>query len=246
MAIIWALVSGSTLFLGAYFGIKNKFSHSWIARIMALGSGALLGHISIEMTLMAKKSSGTANTILGLVIGSLGYCTINWYLSKQGAKHRKRCGECVQQPTEGDTSGSGMAIAAGTLADASPKGLIIGINLAQHGHPGTATVLAFLIANFPESLSSSTGMTQAKRSKKYINLLWASVLVVTIISSVSGALLFPILPEIVKGYIEAATAGLLFAMVVETMVPEAFDKSPDFSGILAVLGFAILAFTAAQ
>ncbi len=245
-AIVWCLISGSALLIGSYFGIKDKFTHSWIARVMAFGSGSLLGLISIDMTLMAKKSTGTTNTVIGLFIGALVFCLANWFLSKKGAKERKRCGECVEQKTEKEASGSGVAIAAGTMLDAIPEGLILGIAIAQKGTPGIATILGFLLSNFPESLSASTGMIKAKRSKKYINAIWLGAILVTIITSQIGVFAFPLLPETFKGLIEAISAGLLFAMVTETMIPEAFDHAPDFSGVLTVLGFSILALTAAQ
>ncbi|HXH30829.1 MAG TPA: hypothetical protein VNJ01_08445 [Bacteriovoracaceae bacterium] len=245
-AIIWCLISGSALLIGSYFGIKDKFTHSWIARIMAFGSGSLLGLISIDMTLMAKQTTGTINTVIGLLLGASVFCLANWLLSKKGAKERKRCGECVEQKTEKDSSGSGLAIACGTMLDAIPEGLILGIDIAQNGKPGIATILGFFVSNFPESLSASTGMIKAKRSKKYINAIWLGAILMTIITSQLGVFLFPILPETYKGLIEAIAGGLLFAMVTETMIPEAFDHSPDFSGVLTVLGFSILALTAAQ
>ena len=37
------------------------------------------------------------------------------------------------------------------------------------------------------------------------------------------------------------SAGILLAMAVETMIPEAFEKAPAFCGAVAVLGFAVIA-----
>jgi hypothetical protein len=45
----------------------------------------------------------------------------------------------------------------------------------------------------------------------------------------------------VAGIFDAVSGGILVAMAVESMIPEAFDKTPLFSGTIAVLGFATIA-----
>jgi hypothetical protein len=47
------------------------------------------------------------------------------------------------------------------------------------------------------------------------------------------------------GALEAASGGILLAMALETMIPEAFEEAPLFSGTTAVLGFAVSAAAAA-
>ena len=44
----------------------------------------------------------------------------------------------------------------------------------------------------------------------------------------------------VRGTVEAFAAGAILALVSETMIPEAFHGSPQFNGLLLVVGFVAL------
>ena len=44
----------------------------------------------------------------------------------------------------------------------------------------------------------------------------------------------------VQGTVEAFAAGAILALVAETMIPEAFHGSPQFAGLLLVVGFVAL------
>ena len=43
-----------------------------------------------------------------------------------------------------------------------------------------------------------------------------------------------------RGTVEAFAAGAILALVSETMIPEAFYGSPQFNGLLLVVGFVAL------
>jgi len=112
-AAIWALISSSTLIFGAFLGIQDQFDHKGVARFMAMGSGALLGLLTFDMTLVAKRETGSVRAVMGLLIGAVCFCSANWLLAHKGARHRKRCGKCVEQPSEREVPGSGTVIAVG-------------------------------------------------------------------------------------------------------------------------------------
>jgi len=44
----------------------------------------------------------------------------------------------------------------------------------------------------------------------------------------------------VRAMLEAFAAGVILALVAETMIPEAFHGSPQFNGLLLVVGFVAL------
>jgi ZIP family zinc transporter len=44
----------------------------------------------------------------------------------------------------------------------------------------------------------------------------------------------------VRGTVNAFAAGAILALVSETMIPEAFHGSPQFNGLLLVVGFVTL------
>jgi zinc transporter, ZIP family len=107
--------------------------------------------------------------------------------------------------------------------------------------PTAVVVAGFFLANVPESLSGSAGMYLAGRSRKYIFSVWGVATLVTPVAAVLGSLLFAAAPPSIAGIFHALSAGILLAMAVETMIPEALEKAPAFCGAVAVLGFALIA-----
>jgi ZIP family zinc transporter len=156
-----------------------------------------------------------------------------------GAAHRKRCGGCVQQPTESEQPGSGVAIAIGNALDGLPEALLLGIALRDRVVP-LALVFAFSAGNLPEALSSAAGMRAAGRSRSYIFLLWSAIAIGAVLAIATGYLGFGSLSAVWPPRLQAFGAGALLAMTAETMIPEAFHNSPRFSGLLAAVGFGLL------
>jgi ZIP family zinc transporter len=146
----------------------------------------------------------------------------------------------VEQPTEDQKPGSGLAIAAGTFLDGVPEGVVLGISVLHQGAPGVGTITAFFLANIPEALSSSAGMRKAARSARYVFGLWTGIaLMIGVAAAVAGLVLRGTGPA-VRGTAEAFAAGAILALVSETMIPEAFHGTPQFNGLLLVIGFAVL------
>src|SRR5436309_10942712 len=120
----WGLVAGSALILGAAIGYYAAVPQRLIAGIMAFGGGVLISALSFDLMDEAYKRGGFDSTAAGFLGGAAVYTAANWYLSRKGAKHRKRSGK--QQPSESDDSGSGLAIAVGALLDGIPESIVIG------------------------------------------------------------------------------------------------------------------------
>ena len=98
---------------------------------------------------------------------------------------------------------------------------------------------AFALGNFAEGLSSTAGLRNAGRSRRYVFVLWSGVALVTAAAAVLGYALFTG-GGVGQGWLESIAAGALIALVVETMTPEAVHGQPRFSDLLAMLGFAAL------
>jgi hypothetical protein len=60
----------------------------------------LIALLSVDLMEKAFEEGGAGPTVGGFLIGALVFCVINWLLAKRAAQHSKRCGGCVQQPTE--------------------------------------------------------------------------------------------------------------------------------------------------
>ena len=237
--VAWGAASSVGLLVGAIAGSFFRVPHRAIAMAMSVGSGLLLAGVSLKVAADAIRLAGPLAAALSLLIGAALFSATNALFARFGAAHRKRCGECVQQPVESQQPGSGVAIALGNAFDAVPDAIVLGIALQDRIVP-LALVVAFSVGNFPEALSSAAGMRTAGRSYTYILLLWSAIAAGAAVAIAAGYVGFGWLSAEWPPRLAAFGAGALLAMTAETMIPEAFHNSPRFSGLLAAFGFGLL------
>lgn len=238
---LYGLLSALGLIAGAMAGLWLHMRHRTIAAVTAVGVGLLIAAASLYLISGAGEAVAAPLAVSAALAGAAAFSLANLALRRWEAEKRKRCGECVRQPSEADMPGSGLAIAFGSLLDAVPEALIIGAAVAGGGEAllPAALIAAFAFANFAEGLSSAAGMRNAGRSRRYVLLVWTGATLVTVAATMLGFVLFSG-KSVERGWLEAFAAGALIALVVETMAPEAMAGHPSFTGLLAMLGFSAL------
>lgn len=241
LAGLYGFLAASGLIAGALAALWLQMRHRVIAAVTAVGVGLLIAAASLYLISGALEAVAASTAASGALAGAAVFSLANLALRRWEAEKRKRCGECVAQPSEREVCGSGTAIAVGSLLDAVPEALIIGAAAAGGSTtlPPLALIVAFALANFAEGLSSAAGMQNAGRSRRYVILVWVGATFLTVIAAILGFALFTG-GTIERGWPEAFAAGALIALVVETMAPEAVDGHPGFTGLLAMLGFSAL------
>ena len=236
----WGLLAGGALVIGAFVAWFVPVPQKVVATVMAFGSGVLISALSFDLVDEAESTGGLTPTVVGFLAGATVYVAANVALARHGAAHRKRSGE--QQPSEGEHPGSGAAIAIGALLDGIPESVVLGLSLLGGNGVGIPVLAAIAISNLPEGLSSAAGMKRNGRSARYVFGVWIAIAVASGLAGLIGTLVLNgASPQIVAA-ITAVAAGAILAMVADTMIPEAFESTHVYAGLVATVGF-ILAFS---
>jgi len=228
-AALWGGIAGSAVFLGALAGILFQIKKRWIGIIMAFGTGVLMGAATFELLGDSLKEGGLGPTALGFMGGALLFTLFEYFISRKGGNRRKR--------SNGHQMGSsGLAIFIGTLIDAIPESVIIGVSLLKEGSVSFLLVIAIFISNFPEGLSSSVGLKKGGYSTTRILFMWFVVLVLSALSSFMGYVFLEKTSDVVISIIGAFAAGGVVSMVSSAMMPEAYDEGGAIVGFVTALG----------
>lgn len=233
----WGLVGGSALLLGAGIAYMIALPQRLIAAIMAAGSGVLISAVAFDLMDEAYARGGFDSTALGFLGGAALYTGANFFISRAGARHRKRSGSNPDRSQSSVQDGAGLAIAVGALLDGIPESVVIGTSLLQGGAVSMVTVVAVFLSNVPEGLSSAAGMKKAGRGPAYIFGVWGGIALASGLAALLGNVALAGADADLIAATTAVAAGAILAMLVDTMIPEATEETHEFSGLITVAGF---------
>jgi zinc transporter, ZIP family len=234
---LWGLLGGMALVLGALIAWFVRVPKPVVASVMAFGSGVLISAVAFDLVLEAEESGGLLPTAVGFVGGALAYLGANAVLARRGARHRKRSGEL--QPSEDQQSGSGAAIAVGALLDGIPESVVLGLGLLGGGAVSMPMLAAVFISNVPEGLSSAAGMKSSDRSARYVFGVWGSIAAVSGLAAMVGYVALGDASAESVAVITAVAAGAILTMIADTMIPEAFEETRIWTGLITSVGFLV-------
>jgi ZIP family zinc transporter len=232
---LWGLLGGGALVLGALVAWFVPVPRPVVATVMAFGSGVLVSAVAFDLMQRAADTGGLFPTALGFLGGALVYLAANAVLARRGARHRKRSGG--QQPSEAEQSGSGVAIAIGALLDGIPESVVLGLGLLAGGAVSTPVLAAVFISNVPEGLSSAAGMKRSGRSARYVFGAWGAIALASGLAALLGYVLLGGAPPEAMAVITAIAAGAILTMIADTMIPEAFEETRTWTGVITAAGF---------
>lgn len=231
-AAFWGFVAGVSLFAGAVMALLFKFSQRTIGLIMAFGVGVLISAVAFDLVGEAYELGGIPSVSSGLAVGSLAYFGGNLVLNRRGGRNRKRSSGIKQ-------AGTSRALVLGTVLDGIPESIAIGITVASGKGVGVALVVGVFLSNLPEALAATTGFRADGRDARYALGVWGAVLAVSVAAAAAGHGLMGPAPDALVGFSQAFAGGAVLTMLADTMMPEAYEDSGDWVGLVAVLGFGL-------
>ena len=230
-AFLWGALGASALLIGALVAYVTTPSNRFIAIVMALGAGLLIGSISFELIDEALKTTEVAKVGLFTLIGAAAFTVGNMVLDRKGGGDRK--------DSEGAQSeGSPLAIVLGSVLDGIPESFVLGLTVLQ-GSVSVALLIGIVLSNLPEGLSSSSGLRIAGWTRARVVRMWALVVLVSAVSAALGYALLDPTHGHTGAFAQSFAAGALLAMITDTMLPEAYDVEQISTGSLVAIGFAI-------
>src|ERR687885_265550 len=237
-SLLWGFVASIPLIAGAILASFVNLKKPIIATIMAFGAGVLVAALTFSLI---EEAYGLVNdlvpVVLGFALGGLSYSAVNHILNrKSSTKSRKRS---HGENAGGGKDASGIALMIGSLMDNIPENMALGISIVAGGTVNVVLIAAIFISNFPEGLASSQGMKSNGKSTKQILLLWA---VVVAIGTVASAIGFSVLANVNKDIVAIAlsyASGAILVMLLESMIPEAFEEGGSKIGMATMAGFAV-------
>ena len=135
-------------------------------------------------------------------------------------------------------SGSPLAIVFGSVLDGVPESFVLGLTVLQGG-VSVALLVGILLSNFPEGLSSSSGLRIAGWTRARVVRMWLIVMAVSAVSAALGYAMLDPASGRTGAFAQGFAAGALLAMVSDTLLPEAYEVERAATGSLVAIGFAI-------
>jgi ZIP family zinc transporter len=228
----WGLVAAVALPLGAVVGCFAKLPQRVVAGIMAFGAGALITALSIELMLDAYEKAGLGIASVAFGGGALLFTLADIAINKWEKSHKTSTSQ-----KNANKGSRGLSIAAGSLLDNIPEMLVLGMGMSS-GQPNLVILVAIFVSNFPEGLGSGAQLKQAGKPSGFIVGLWICIGLLAALSAVIGNLVFSGSTS-GMAIANAVAAGAMLAMIVDTMIPEAYQESHEYSGLITAFGFLV-------
>jgi ZIP family zinc transporter len=223
----WGVVAASSLVLGMLLGLARSWPSRLIGLVLAFGAGALVSAVSFELFEEGVNVGGSASVGIGLAAGALVYFLLSRVVERLA-------------PGDKDSPG-GTALALGAFLDGIPEQTVLGIGIAGGEGVSIGLLVAIFVSNLPEAIGSATDMRAAGSSVRQIRLLWLAVAGLCALATPLGYFLAQQTGGHFQALINGFAAGALLVMLVDSMIPEATEKSGRIAGLATVLGFAVAA-----
>ena len=123
------------------------------------------------------------------------------------------------------------------LIEGIPDALAIGLILIIGGPISIALVISIFLANLFEGLSGAESMRLGNWKKNSIFRIWVFVVILAPICAMLGYIIFSNTDHHILSFALGISSGAIISMIADTMLPQAFNETQEYTGTLMALGF---------
>lgn len=229
---LYGILSVLPLIIGAWLGAIIAVKEKFLGVISAFGAGAMIAAITFGLMEESFRLGGFDNSIIGFLIGGVVFVLGDLAIIKIGGRGHRRFYDVE--------SSTGWGIVLGAVLDGIPESIALGIGLLLNKTVGLLVLVAIILANLPEAVSSAFDLKRVKKSPKEIILTWSLVALAGLSFVILGYTVFAHISESATATFESFAAGAILAMLAVTMMPEAYKESGLGASLATVLGFLVI------
>jgi len=239
--ILFGAISGLSLVFGSSIGTIFHLKQRIIAFFMAFGSGVLICALTFGLMEEAFRHGGFDAIIIGFLGGGAVFILGDYLVHIRGGRKHKKHQHPISSEEAEDAKeakeANETAITLGVIIDGIPESIALGVALFANQSLGILMLIAIVLSNFPEGISSVPGLQKIGFSKTKIFLLWLIVALITVLITVLSFTFLSDLNLNNLGIIEAFAAGAILAMLADSMMPEAYEEGGFSIALATILGF---------
>jgi zinc transporter, ZIP family len=233
-ALGWGALAASSLIIGTLLAFARRWPDMQIGYVLAFGAGALISAVSFELVQEGIDVGGGGSTAIGLAAGAVVY-----YLA-DGALARRHSGG-RGMPGRMQSSNPGESLALGAFLDGIPEQMVLGISVAGSEGVGAALLVAIFVSNLPEAIGGASEMERSGMGRRQVFRIWSAVAGVCVIAALIGYAGADNASNDLLAIINGFAAGALLVLLIDSLIPEAREKTGTTAGLITVLGFAVAA-----
>ena len=233
-ALGWGALAASSLVIGALLAFARRWPDKQIGYVLAFGAGALISAVSFELVDEGLALGGGDSTAIGLGLGAVVYFLADGALARHHSGGRG-------MPGRKQSGNPGEALALGAFLDGIPEQMVLGISVASAEGIGAALLVAVFVSNLPEAIGGASDMERSGMSRAAVLRVWAGVSSVCVLASLAGYAIADGASGDLLAVVNGFAAGALLVLLIDSLIPEARQKTGTTAGLVTVLGFALAA-----
>jgi zinc transporter, ZIP family len=235
-AFLIGLLAASSLLIGCLIALAHQVRPRTLGAIIAFGVGVLISAVAYDLVADSFQVSGGEGITLGLLCGSLTFFVGDLLIDRAGGANRK---SMTGDGGASSSGSSGQAIVLGTVLDGVPESMVLGLSLLSGEGVSLTMMAAVFLSNLPEAMAATSGLRASGQPPRKAIRMWTLVMLVSALASAAGYALLDGASPTMIAFVQSFAAGAILTMLVDTMVPEAFEHGGRMVGLVTTLGFAM-------